>query len=460
MTEREYLPYADETQPPRAIHDYPRSQRRTPIGPFVRRPLTRSERTGPTGLDRKLRMGPEDMSRPVPGAPQAIGQFHSISGVVLDEDGAPVPGAILELWQANSAGKYVHEFDHNDAPRDPNFVGAARLVTDADGRFAFYTIKPGAYPVASSAWEWRAPHIHVSIFGHSWMSRLVTQLFYPGEPLNAQDVLLNSIPSEAARARLIIRPLPTRVQASNNLLEFEHQFVLRGRTRTPTVIDDDDTPGPSLVQGGASGANGGATTTGPFASMTTGPFFPPQFLEPGCGDLTRYDGARAEGTRILLTGRVLEVELAPTVNTIVEIWQADANGIFRHPKDPRFAQVDPGFAGWGRGFTDTDGWYRLHTVLPGSYLAEDGTPRCPHINVMLLASGILRPLVTTVFFAETPDAAAAAGASDPVLSCVDTPERRARLIAVRDPERDANGVRAYRFDLVLRGETETPFFLD
>jgi protocatechuate 3,4-dioxygenase alpha subunit len=189
--------------------------------------------------------------------------------------------------------------------------------------------------------------------------------------------------------------------------------------------------------------------------MTTGPFFPPQFLDPDVDDLTVFDGARARGSRILLTGRVLEEGLGATVNTIVEIWQADASGILRHPKDPRYAHVDPGFAGWGRSFTDTDGWYRLRTVLPGRYASAAGAPRCPHINVMLLASGILRPLVTTVFFGDP-----AGRPDDPVLQSVADPAQRRRLFAVRDPERDTDGVQAYRFDIVLRGDEETPFFLD
>lgn len=437
--EPDYLPYDDQAQPRRAIDGYPRSQRRTPLGPFVARPVTRSERTGPTGLERKLAIGPEDMSRPVRGGPQAIGQYIAIGGRVLDEDGSAVSGAILELWQANSAGKYVHELDQNDAPIDPNFEGAARIVTDADGRFRFSTIKPGAYPVPHSTWEWRAPHIHVSIFGQSWMSRLVTQLFFPGEPLNDHDLLLNAIPSPAARERLIVRPLPTVVKASGNLLEFEHQFVLRGKRQTPSLIDNDEAP---------------ADTSAAAANLTTGPFFPPQFLDPGCDDLTQFDGGRATGRRILLTGRVLEEGLGATVNTIVEIWQADANGIFRHPADPRYAAIDRGFSGWGRAFTDTAGQYRLTTVLPGSYASDSGAPRCAHANVMILASGILRPLVTTVFFGDP-----AGPHDDPVVQCVDA-ARRARLFAARDPASDRDGLEAYRFDIVLKGDGETPFFVD
>jgi protocatechuate 3,4-dioxygenase alpha subunit len=191
--------------------------------------------------------------------------------------------------------------------------------------------------------------------------------------------------------------------------------------------------------------------TSPFG--TIGPFFPYDFVD-GCEDLTRSGGLIAQGSHISIAGRVLEEGHRPTRNTIVEIWQADANGYFRHPLDPRCAQADPGFSGWGRARTDTQGKYQFRTVLPGSYRGEDGAPRCPHINVMILAIGLTRRLVTTIFFADEP-----AEVSDPVLNCV--PESaRARLFATRDASLDSGDLQAYRFDLILRGDDETPFFLD
>jgi len=139
----------------------------------------------------------------------------------------------------------------------------------------------------------------------------------------------------------------------------------------------------------------------------------------------------------------------------LEIWQADANGVFRHPLDPRCQDADPGFFGWGRARTDADGRYRFRTVIPGSYRTGDGTPRCPHVNVMVLAIGLTRRLVTTVFFGDAPD-----NVRDPVLDCVPDRAARRRLFAVRDSALDSEGLTAYRFDIVLRGENETPFFLD
>jgi protocatechuate 3,4-dioxygenase alpha subunit len=186
----------------------------------------------------------------------------------------------------------------------------------------------------------------------------------------------------------------------------------------------------------------------PSVYCTIGPFFPTQFAE-GTNDLTRDQGKIASGQHIFLGGRVLEKGGKPTVNTIVEIWQPDAEGIFRHPLDARSAQADPGFFGWGRACTDSEGRYRFRTVLPGAYES-----RAPHVNLMLLAIGLTRRLVTTVFFSNSFEVV-----RDPVLDCVDAP-RRPRLFAQRDPSADALGALAYHFDIVLYGDNETPFFLD
>lgn len=189
----------------------------------------------------------------------------------------------------------------------------------------------------------------------------------------------------------------------------------------------------------------------PSPYCTIGPFFPSMFSN-GTNDLTTLNGHTARGQPILLTGRVLEEGGKPTVNTILEIWQTDAAGIFRHPLDPCAAKADPGFQGWGRARTDEEGRYQFRTVLPGSY-TENGAARCPHINVMILAIGLTRRLVTTVFFG-TDDVA------DPVLDSVKDPAARTRLLAVRDFTLDADGAQAYRFDILMRGDAETPFFVD
>jgi protocatechuate 3,4-dioxygenase alpha subunit len=177
----------------------------------------------------------------------------------------------------------------------------------------------------------------------------------------------------------------------------------------------------------------------PTGEATLGPFFPPRYVDAGANDLTICEGRKAQGEAIEIHGRVLQEDGTPLENLVVEIWQADAAGIFRHPADPRHAQADPGFLGWGRAATDANGEYRFRTILPG---APEG--RAPHINFMLMYSGLMRILKTTVFFENI---------SDPVLAAVPT-ERKELLIAKKQSQN------SYRFDIRLRGENETPFFDD
>ncbi len=185
---------------------------------------------------------------------------------------------------------------------------------------------------------------------------------------------------------------------------------------------------------------------------TIGPFFPGAFVT-GCEDLTSFQGKRARGQHIVLTGRIVEEGNRPILNAIVEIWQPDSNGVFRHPLDPRVEDADPGFFGWGRAKTDAEGRYSFRTVMPGvsNGYAES---RCPHLNLMILAIGVTRRLVTTVFFGKAPDSV-----RDPVLECVAEPAARARMFARRENGRNED-LPVYRYDIVTRGEAETPFFVD
>jgi protocatechuate 3,4-dioxygenase alpha subunit len=191
----------------------------------------------------------------------------------------------------------------------------------------------------------------------------------------------------------------------------------------------------------------------PSSYSTIGPFFLKPLVD-GFEDLTLCNDKMARGKHILLAGRVVEEGNVGVLNAIVEIWQADANGVFAHPLDPRSAEADPGFFGWGRARTDRDGRYQFRTILPGPSREETGAVRCPHVNVMVLAIGLTRRLVTTAFFSDTPDPV-----DDPVWNCVPS-ATRSRLRVARDESLDRGGVPAYRFDIVLRGENETPFFLD
>ncbi len=177
----------------------------------------------------------------------------------------------------------------------------------------------------------------------------------------------------------------------------------------------------------------------PTAEATIGPFFPPRYVDAGANDLTVFEGRKAKGEAIEIHGRVLQEDGAPLENLVVEIWQADGGGIFRHPADPRCSQADPNFLGWGRAATDAKGNYRFKTILPG---APEG--RAAHVNFMVMFSGLMRILKTTVFFGSD---------SDPVLSAVPSGRRELLVAKKQGPDR-------YRFDIRLRGEDETPFFDD
>jgi protocatechuate 3,4-dioxygenase, beta subunit len=226
--------YDDASQPSRVVAGYPNTRTRTPAAaPVVYAPGL-SEITGPTFDPAALRPGEDNLAVAPDTGRRAIGQIIALAGRVSDEDGRPVRHSLIELWQANGAGRYIHGHDDNDAPLDPDFIGVGRAVTDGEGVYRFITIKPGAYPVPNSGNWWRPPHIHFSLFGSSAMSRLVTQMYFPGEPLNAHDRLINSVPDAAARERLVCRVVDNPL-APTPALGFAFDIVLRGRAGTPWI---------------------------------------------------------------------------------------------------------------------------------------------------------------------------------------------------------------------------------
>ena len=223
-------PRDERSQPVRVVPGYPQTPWRNPKEPLVKRAPTLSELTGPSNLSRRVQLLGGDVAGH--GETQAIGQLLHLRVRVVDEDGAPVGGTVVEMWQANAAGRYIHPNDDDHAPVDEHFYGAARLVTDDTGSFLLRTVKPGAYPVPTKDGWWRPPHVHFSIFGRVWLSRLVTQMYFPGEPLNAQDRILNAVPDAAARERLVAKLVPPTGDPYNALV-YEHQIVVRGRQATP-----------------------------------------------------------------------------------------------------------------------------------------------------------------------------------------------------------------------------------
>lgn len=222
-----------QDNPPFLYPDYKSTVLRAPRKPLIVIPHTLSELTGPVFGHDAIRDTDSDLTRQHAGAP--IGERIIVHGRVLDEDGRGVPDTLIEVWQANSCGRYVHVNDQHPAPLDPNFTGSGRVVTDAQGHYKFTTVKPGAYPWPNHRNAWRPAHIHLSLFGPSFMSRLVTQFYFPGDPLFALDPIAQSIP-EHARGRLI-SSFDMEATVPDWALAYRFDVVLRGRNATPEDPD-------------------------------------------------------------------------------------------------------------------------------------------------------------------------------------------------------------------------------
>jgi protocatechuate 3,4-dioxygenase, beta subunit len=194
-------PIEESGQPPYLWPDYVSTRLRAPLKPLVIVPETLSELTGPAFGDGDVGELDHDLTRRHGGEP--LGERIIVSGQVTDVNGRPVRFALIEIWQANAAGRYVHDGDRHPAPLDPNFTGAGRCLTDDDGRYRFVTVKPGAYPWKNHENAWRPAHIHLSLFGRAFTNRLVTQMYFPGDPLFEQDPIFQSVRDPKARERLV-----------------------------------------------------------------------------------------------------------------------------------------------------------------------------------------------------------------------------------------------------------------
>ena len=221
---------APGNQPDYLVPTYTSTVKRSPSQPLILLPQSLSEMTGPVFGHDRIKDTDHDLTRQHPGEP--LGERIIVAGRVIDEDGRPVPHTLVEVWQANAAGRYQHKRDTHDAPLDPNFTGTGRTMTDAHGNYRFLTIRPGAYPWRNHPNAWRPAHIHFSLFGQAFATRLVTQMYFPGDPLLALDPIYNSVPDDTARQRMISQ-FELDLTTPDYALGFRFDIVLRGRHATP-----------------------------------------------------------------------------------------------------------------------------------------------------------------------------------------------------------------------------------
>ncbi len=235
MDDMPFRPYAPGTQPPYDAPPYRSTGLRHPSLPPLPLPHTITETSGPHFSPEQF---PSVIDISVVEGRAAVGERIIVEGRVLDEDGKPVPHTMLELWQANAAGRYAHPGDQHDAPLDGNFRGSGRVFSDADGKYRFVSIKPGAYPWRNHHNAWRPNHIHFSLFGPGFATRLITQMYFPGDPLLALDPIFNCVPDPAARNRLIAA-FDIGLTQPEWALGYRFDIVLRGRGVTPMQRADE-----------------------------------------------------------------------------------------------------------------------------------------------------------------------------------------------------------------------------
>ena len=220
-----------EVQPSKLYTGYNSTVLRSPTKPMILLKKAIAEHTGPLFKDFKLGILDHDLTRNSVKNGEPIGERIVVHGTVKNEKGEPIPNTILEIWQANAAGRYVHKVDQHDAPLDPNFLGTGRCMTDAQGNYKFYTIKPGAYPWGNHHNAWRPNHIHFSLFGNQIISRLVTQMYFPGDPLLEYDPIYQAVKEKGRE--LLISKFDLNVTEPNYALGYRFDIVLRGSQATP-----------------------------------------------------------------------------------------------------------------------------------------------------------------------------------------------------------------------------------
>jgi protocatechuate 3,4-dioxygenase beta subunit len=387
-----------EVNPPYLYADYKISKLRAPLRPLV---------TVPDGLFRRA-PGPNfsripyadsdaDLNHQHSSAP--IGQRIILFGRVIDSAGKPVPHTLIETWQVNGAGRYDDAADPAFFPLDPNFTGAGRAITGADGSFEFLTLRPAAYP-GQRGGLYRPSHIHVSVFGPHLASRLITQCYFADDPLLQRDPIFQSVETGAAMRRMTSQFVGERTEPNgeDSALAYRWDIVLRAGTDSSVT------------------ASGEAETTSP--SQTIGPLYGFALMWPG-SELAADPAAPGS---IRIRGRVFDGSGAVLARpeAMLELWAGD-----------QFARTR----------TDLDGAFTAVLAKPAA-----PTGQAPHVNVTVFARGLLKQAQTRLYF---PDEAAA-NAADPVLAAVPA-ERRPRLIARQEGDELV-------FDVHLQGDQESVFF--
>ena len=222
-----------DIDPPYLHPGYKSTLLRAPGEALLRLPAGALDVPGPLVPRGFVRNGDNDLT--VHGKSAPLGEKMILEGRVMDEAGRPVRNSLVEIWQANASGRYHHPGDNHDAPLDPNFHGLGRTFTDADGSYRFVTIKPGAYPWRNHPYAWRPQHIHFSLLGNAPVQRLITQMYFPGDPLLAIDPIYQSIPDAKARERLVCA-LDLEKGIEEIALGYRFDIVLAGAKSTPMGI--------------------------------------------------------------------------------------------------------------------------------------------------------------------------------------------------------------------------------
>jgi protocatechuate 3,4-dioxygenase, beta subunit len=218
------------TQPEYFHPAYGSSAKRSPRQALILLPQSEAELSGPVFGAHEVSETDSDLTHSMGG--EAIGERIIVHGTVRDEQGRPLPHILVEVWQANATGRYKHQNDQHDAPLDPHFTGCGRMLTDAEGRYRFVTIKPGAYPWRNHHNAWRPAHIHFSLFGQGFLSRLVTQMYFPGDPLLPFDPIFNCVTNERAKQSMVCQ-FDWAATKPEWALGYHFDIILRGNNATP-----------------------------------------------------------------------------------------------------------------------------------------------------------------------------------------------------------------------------------